>query len=192
MCSDCDPSLHRHLSLTQCVPDPGYYDNGSAEAAPCISNCLLCVNSLSCLGCGPEYYLGASSLCYSCRAQITNCSSCSYTGGSVQCSGCDNQFELVSNSCVGVVCADSNCILCNVSTTCLQCLPGYILYLGSCFMCASNEYFFAGTCNLCMFFIPGCISCGNSTDCQQCDTASNYFITTNTMGNSVCTLCYIP
>ena len=113
-CTDCNSTDNRYLNGTSCLPNAGYFDNGTAYAPACTPHCIDCTNLTVCISCDPGYIINGSSLCESvCMQGCTICPNMSV------CTVCDtaNGYYLV-----GSVCQYCNSTIDNfINMTNLQC-----------------------------------------------------------------------
>jgi len=116
-CLSCSSADQRVLLNTTCVPNQGYYDDGSNSLAlKCPSGCFSCVSATNCTVCSTGLFLNSTNQCVSScpvrtfesRANFT-CLNCPY-----DCYTCDTS---------------SNCLSCRgtdfrkLNTTSKRCLP---------------------------------------------------------------------
>ena len=115
-CDSCLPSSNRVLTSGQCLPAPGFYDNSTINAVPCVSPCATCTSVSVCVTCVTGYYLSGTS-CVPCSNSIANCTNCDITG--VTCSDCHIRYiyNATTNVCDLAPCIDTNCASCPASTS---------------------------------------------------------------------------
>lgn len=75
VCSSCEAVDHRELSGELCLPQNGYFDNGTATCAACSMNCLVCSNNTNCLVCLPHYKVDIADGSAQCALDCTLASS---------------------------------------------------------------------------------------------------------------------
>jgi hypothetical protein len=79
LCTSCDPLTNRHLNTNACLPDQGYFDNGTINSVPCslaISDCLVCNSALVCTQCNVSYHIDNLNQCTMCSTSIPHCVNC--------------------------------------------------------------------------------------------------------------------
>lgn len=129
-CDSCNASNNRFLNGTLCQPMPGYYDNSSFIAIPCVSPCVNCLSLIVCLTCVNGYYLDLNNSCQPCTA-ILNCDTCDLINATLKCTSCIGNFTPDANatSCILVgPCTDPNCGACPANfSVCMMCNAGYLI-----------------------------------------------------------------
>ena len=99
----------------------GYYLN-SGICDSCMLNCITCSSAYDCSTCASGYYLNVSII--TCNPCPMGCSSCNQYTSSI-CTGCNNGYQLSSQSCIAVTCGVSNCLYCSSPGICQQCSSFY-------------------------------------------------------------------
>ena len=110
----------------------GYYLSGtSCSSCDIMEGCATCNSSLNCTTCLPGFYK-AGLTCSRCYTPLPGCLQCSTA---LICSQCDTLYFLT----LGGKCSScsSNCIYCNSSSFCLDCIVGFYPLAGVCTPCAS-------------------------------------------------------
>lgn len=117
ICTNCDPVTNRYLNGTTCSPNPGFFDNSTANAISCntaLPQCLDCTDQFTCINCSTGYYIDVNNTCQPCNSAIVNCTECSSATGTIICTQCDNGLVLSADglTCAAPPCTDPNCIAC--------------------------------------------------------------------------------
>jgi hypothetical protein len=123
-CTSCSSASNRYLSGTSCLPNPGYYDDGTQLAPLCKEGCLTCVSLLVCSTCDTNsfYYMVNNSCAY-----------CNVSFGyflnlaNLQCEMCP-----------------MNCLICSSAAVCNLCNLSFNYYLNNsvCYYCNITENWF--------------------------------------------------
>lgn len=119
VCTNCDPATNRYQNGTTCPPNPGYFDNSTADAVACnavLPQCLACADNVTCTNCSSGTYIAANGSCQFCNASITNCTACSMPS-TVLCDTCATGYSLSADklSCTFNPCIDTNCATCSLN-----------------------------------------------------------------------------
>lgn len=172
MCTQCDAAkmlLANTAGGCECMP--GYAADSSGACQTCsffMSNCNTCSDNATCTACnaGTGVILTAGSpqlgLCIPCGTIFTGCTSCI---NDASCTACGPSYASNGTGCdlCGTFAAMSNCVLCSTNATCTSCTTfDYMLNAGT------------GLCQLCSFFMPGCLTCDSTANCLSCDSANNF------------------
>ena len=131
-CSSCSSATHRYLNGTQCLPQPGFFDNSTNVAPACVSPCATCTSLSVCTTCLVGFYLSGST-CLACSTVTANCSRCDAAG--TTCTSCQLGYVLNASTlaCDVVPCYDLHCLACpNSMAVCTQCSSGYRPVNGVC------------------------------------------------------------
>lgn len=134
VCDTCSSLGNRYQNGSDCLPLPGFYDNGVPDAVPCVSPCLNCQSLSTCDSCVVGYYISGT-VCNLCSDLTNNCTECSVSTGTPTCTKCDPGFLLNSTTllCDDIPCDDLNCLLCpNSMGYCTSCTSGYQAVSGKC------------------------------------------------------------
>ena len=95
-CTSCSSISHRTLNGTQCLPNSGFYDNGTNIAAACVSPCATCASPTQCLSCSIGFYLSSTD-CLLCSSNIPFCLECDQSSGAV-CTLCQMGYSFNSST----------------------------------------------------------------------------------------------
>ena len=160
----------------------------SSCSTTALPNCLICATNSSCSSCVSGYFVSPVSTCQPCSSQISNCSSCTYSGTLI-CSFCNAPLGLLNNVCIS--CSQiPNCLSCSVSTNifCNTCSSNLIVSFNktACISCGISNCLSCSTINStssnCSQCLPGfylnssssCLSCANSISfCSSCSLDQN-------------------
>ena len=163
LCTQCSATDNRYLSNTsRCLPNSGYYDDGSNSLAPaCNANCLTCTTSATyCTTCAAGKYLTGTNTCAAC---ITNCAACT---AATSCTTCNTgyTYTAANNSCWLNCSTISHCSTCTYTTSL------------ACSTCANGYYLSTNTCPAC---ITNCLSCSSGSSCTTCTSGYTYTAANN-------------
>ena len=148
------------LQVTTCNNLAAVYDDGVTPCSPCMDNCQICYDGISCVSCNPTFkYISGKCICNEGLGMFLDKS---YPGG--QCISCQSAVSAGVSYLV-------NCKICQASMVnyndtgiqCLECNSGYYQNLGTCFPCMN-----------------GCQKCNTGTSCCSCMAPSWI------MNNSIC------
>ncbi|KAL4456738.1 hypothetical protein ABPG73_014764 [Tetrahymena malaccensis] len=193
----------------QCVPtcdvtQAQYVDTSNSSqkfCRKCIDQCQICNDGVSCITCKVGFYLSnnqckqCDNSCFSCNGPTSSdcliCKQANYFISTKQNNTCIpicdlSQSQFIDNSNPQqAYCKQcpSQCLTCNNSTSCIQCIQGYYKNLDFCYSCDDQ-------CLSCLDSGSSCIKCKqpgyfispaqNNKCVDQCDTTQAQFIDTIT------------
>jgi proprotein convertase subtilisin/kexin type 5 len=137
-CLTCSATSNRYLNGTQCLPNPGFFDNTTQNATACVSPCATCTSATACVTCVTGSYLSGAT-CVLCSTAIVNCAQCTIATACTQC-----QLGFIVNATTGlcdlVPCTVTACVSCPYSNSvCDACATGFQLRSNLCVtVCGDN------------------------------------------------------
>jgi len=199
-CNNCtSPSI---LYLSYCITScPSGYTNVNQSCIACITGCKVCTSLSNCTtcqsglvlnangsctyppnNCSSGYYLNSLGNCSQCfptcntcnGGTSSNCLTCFsgytlYNGVCIQNCNSTSYYSINLSSCLPCNSAFSNCTTCS-SIGCTVCNVGFNVSAGACQqVCPNGTYLQNQQCISCSSY---CISCSNSSSCNQCTNSS--------------------